>query len=345
MFFNKLNRDVDEFAKKDGYYIGAKYIGKWKEYKVYEPYTSNNEFSYTGLPLVILVNKENEIRWSTSDEAMAILDDNFFVDSFENNQREEDQIVKALEDMNDSKMVNTQIEVYFKSLMETQTDVEDEYLSLPVINMADKSNIKLQSVIISSYVQNDKKYYYCQGCIEKDYVINSLPKCKLYENVEMINSDYSMLNVIPKGEYPNLTINELKDMYYNLLDKIKTLIFVEPNNITIDESKIILDYLKLYRYLEKEEIQAYYSLKSEFIIWCLGCSAAYNLDTTKKFINNTEVENNDISLCPHCKNGLTFIQPANSLLYCSNCNKYFENNNGKVGKSVKEPHFNSNVFY
>lgn len=35
--------------------------------------------------MVILVNKENEIRWSTSDEAMAILDDNSFMDSFEEN--------------------------------------------------------------------------------------------------------------------------------------------------------------------------------------------------------------------------------------------------------------------
>ena len=54
---------------------------------------------------------------------------------------------------------------------------------------------------------------------------------------------------------------------------------------------------------------------------------------------------NNISLCPHCNNSLTFIEPANSLLYCRNCNKYFENNDGKVGKSVKEPNFNPNVFY
>ena len=46
---------------------------------------SNNEISYTELLLVILVNKENEIRLSTSDEAMAILDDNSFMNSFEEN--------------------------------------------------------------------------------------------------------------------------------------------------------------------------------------------------------------------------------------------------------------------
>lgn len=69
MLFNKFNKDVDEFAQKKGF-KGAEYIGKWKEYKVYEPYKSSNELSYTGLPLVILVNNKNEIRWSTPEEAM-----------------------------------------------------------------------------------------------------------------------------------------------------------------------------------------------------------------------------------------------------------------------------------
>lgn len=73
MFLNKLKKDVNEFVKKDGYYVKAKYIGKWKRYRVYEPRTSEREVSYVGLPLVVLVNKENEIRWSTADEAMKIL--------------------------------------------------------------------------------------------------------------------------------------------------------------------------------------------------------------------------------------------------------------------------------
>lgn len=62
-------------------------------------------------------------------------------------------------------------------------------------------------------------------------------------------------------------------------------------------------------------------------------------------LKRLEQGGNNISLCPHCNNSLTFIEPANSLLYCRNCNKYFENNDGKVGKSVKEPNFNPNVFY
>lgn len=349
MFFNNSNKNVDKFAQEHGY-KGAKYIGVWKNYKVYEPYIDDKQVSFAGLPLVILVNEKDEIRMSTSDEAMATLDDKSFMESFKENiineelnisNRQEavdaymkkfggfpfmslrglpdniiiekvkaalkndreisidfedqtdlsngnltnkndfgeinqDKIMKTLENMNNSKMVNTQIETYFNSLMETQSNTENEYLSLPIINMNDKSDIKLQSLIISFYTQDDKKCYYCQGYINKNYDIKTLPSCELFEKVELINAEISMLSVIPKGEYSNITIDELKEKYYSLLDTIKELVIKNPNNITSDESTIILDYLKLYRYLEKEEVQAYQSLKSDFLIWCLGCSSASN---------------------------------------------------------------------
>jgi len=89
MFFNNLNEEVDKFAKENGY-NGAKYVGKWKEYKVYEPYMNEKKVSYIGLPLVILVNNKNEIRMSTSDEAMATLDDKLFIESFEENKNNEE---------------------------------------------------------------------------------------------------------------------------------------------------------------------------------------------------------------------------------------------------------------
>lgn len=79
---SKTNNNVTRFAQEHGY-KDAKYIGKWKEYKVYEPYFEGNKISYTGLSLVILVNNKGVIRMSTSDEAMTILDDNSFMDSFE----------------------------------------------------------------------------------------------------------------------------------------------------------------------------------------------------------------------------------------------------------------------
>jgi len=415
MLFNKTNKDVDEFAQKHGY-KGAKYNGKWKEYKVYEPYMDENQVSYIGLPLAILVNDQGEIRISTSDEAMAIIGDDSYMESFEENiineelnisniqeavdaymkkfggfpfmslrglpdniiiekvkaalknDREisidfedqtdlsngtltnkndfeeinQDKIMKTLENMNNSKMVNTQIETYFNSLMETQSNTENEYLSLPIINMNDKSDIKLQSSIISFYTQDDKKCYYCQGYINKNYDIKTLPSCELFEKVELINAEISMLSVISKGEYSNITIDELKEKYYSLLDTIKELVIKNPNNITSDESTIILDYLKLYRYLEKEEVQAYQSLKSDFLIWCLGCSSASNALSKSKI---DEFNMSETSTCPVCNSKLIFIMPTGSPLYCKNCNKYFENNNGKAGKQIKKPTYNKDVFY
>ena len=112
-----LNKKIDEFAQNNGY-KGAKYIGNWKEYKVYEPYIDNKKVSYTGLPLVILVNNKGEIRMSTPDEAMAILDDNSFMDDFENLSKIDsnaineiiskiDEQIKKLESQKDNNVTNT----------------------------------------------------------------------------------------------------------------------------------------------------------------------------------------------------------------------------------------------
>lgn len=87
---SKNNNDVTKFAQEHGY-KGAKYIGNWKEYKVYEPYFDENQVSYTGIPLVILVDNNGDIRMSTSDEAMATLDDKSFMESFEENKINEEK--------------------------------------------------------------------------------------------------------------------------------------------------------------------------------------------------------------------------------------------------------------
>lgn len=81
----KNDKNVTEFANKYGY-NGAKYVGDWKEYKVYEPYMDEQQVSYIGLPMVILVNDKGEIRMSTSDEAMIIQDDKSFMVSYEKNK-------------------------------------------------------------------------------------------------------------------------------------------------------------------------------------------------------------------------------------------------------------------
>ena len=64
---------VIAFAKQQGY-DSAEKCGKWKGYDVYEPVFAGDDIVCVGLPLVILV-KVHEMRMSTSDEAMQILDD------------------------------------------------------------------------------------------------------------------------------------------------------------------------------------------------------------------------------------------------------------------------------
>lgn len=61
---------VNAFAKEHGY-EKAEYLKDWNGYKCYEPIMNETETSFIGLPLVILV-KNDEIRMSTSEEAMII---------------------------------------------------------------------------------------------------------------------------------------------------------------------------------------------------------------------------------------------------------------------------------
>ena len=63
-----LNK-VTEFAKEKGY-DGVQYLKDWNGYACYEPIISDSVL-FIGLSLVIMV-KGDEIRMSTSDEAMKI---------------------------------------------------------------------------------------------------------------------------------------------------------------------------------------------------------------------------------------------------------------------------------
>ena len=61
-----------QFAIDNGY-IDVSYIGKWKDFEVYEPIMNDESVSFTGLPLSIMDDGKT-IRMSTPDETMEILD-------------------------------------------------------------------------------------------------------------------------------------------------------------------------------------------------------------------------------------------------------------------------------
>lgn len=64
------------FAVEQGY-TSASYIGKWKEFKCYEPIMNEEEVAYIGLPLLILEDEKGTLRLSTPEEAMQQLEDSF----------------------------------------------------------------------------------------------------------------------------------------------------------------------------------------------------------------------------------------------------------------------------
>ena len=65
---------IIEFAKENGYQTAA-YLGEWCGFKCYEPIMSEGEISFIGLPLLILEDKEGNIRMSTPEESMQQLNE------------------------------------------------------------------------------------------------------------------------------------------------------------------------------------------------------------------------------------------------------------------------------
>lgn len=64
---------VISFVKQQGY-DNAVYLGKWKDYDVYEPVFDCADVSFVGLPFIILA-KGDAVRMSTSEEAFEQMQD------------------------------------------------------------------------------------------------------------------------------------------------------------------------------------------------------------------------------------------------------------------------------
>lgn len=179
MFFNKSNKEIDEFAQNHGY-KGAKYIGNWKEYKVYEPYIDNNQISYTGLPLVILVNDNGEIRMSTPDEAMATLDDKSFIKSFEDTKNDNkidsnvinevvsniDEQIKKLESQKDNNFTKT------SSIHEKEVDQQNEKNLFDVRNFSILNKTEEELYLAKKRFINDW-YDLLTTQLDENWVMNS----------------------------------------------------------------------------------------------------------------------------------------------------------------------------
>ena len=79
-------KEILEFANKQGLIHNyAEYLGKWKDYDVYELAISKVIYNYVGIPQYALM-KENKIRISEPEETMEILD--FFYSDENDDKRE-----------------------------------------------------------------------------------------------------------------------------------------------------------------------------------------------------------------------------------------------------------------
>ncbi|MBB5183428.1 hypothetical protein [Catenisphaera adipataccumulans] len=63
---------VKQFAKQHGYDF-ASFLSEWNGYRCYEPEFEGDGMNFVGLPLIILVSADGNIRMSTADEAMQFL--------------------------------------------------------------------------------------------------------------------------------------------------------------------------------------------------------------------------------------------------------------------------------
>lgn len=64
-----MNKTIEEFAIRNGYKT-ASFLCKWNGFDCYEPIVDEDRISFVGLPLLILVDKQGNIRMSTPDEAL-----------------------------------------------------------------------------------------------------------------------------------------------------------------------------------------------------------------------------------------------------------------------------------
>ena len=244
---SKNNNDVTKFAQDHGY-KSAKYIGNWKEYKVYEPYVSGNDISFTGLPLVILVNDKGEIRMSTSDEAMATLDDKSFMESFEENKN-----------INETKLIRENL----INLINNFKDERNKYNNTNIPNDLYLDYLEKIESILNSYNDNiddnrfANKNIINNGWISKDDAINYLFD-NIIGNITILPTD------VPQGQNLSDISAELnqyykdgyvcrkeKEMLLNIINEIKKYINsfnndsfirkyrIDNNGHEIDETKSI----------------------------------------------------------------------------------------------------------
>lgn len=257
------NNDVTKFAQEHGY-KDAKYIGSWKEYKVYEPYVSGDDISFTGLPLVILVNDNGEIRMSTSDEAIATLDDESFIKSFEDNKN-----------VNETKLIRE----HLINLITNFKKERNKYNNTNVSSYLYLDYLEKIESMLNSYSNDNDDSRFNRNIINNNWISNDDAINYLFDNI--IGNVTVLPTEVPQGHNSSDLSIQLdqyykdgyvcrkeKDMLLNIINEIKEYINSSNNDsfikkYKIDKNKHEIDETKKIKLEEKQPIEQLVKTKIE----------------------------------------------------------------------------------
>lgn len=174
--------------------------------------------------------------------------------------------------------------------------------------------------------------------IIKKYIYDSETKKWSIEDVTTTNNTDNLTN----EDMDEVKSSELQaDSRYEFYKKNEndTIWWVEKTD-TIGEHLFSFDKKKIYNLFRDYPHELTNEEKEIF-----DKENPYWVDFFKDRQQSQNNKSDNIPTCPICKNKLSFMMPNGKALHCSNCNKYFVNNNGVAGEETGSPYTRTDVLY
>lgn len=153
-----------------------------------------------GLPLVILINDKEEIRWSTADETMATLDDKSFMESYEENKR--DDVNNELNNIINN--IDSKIAELKQEQSNTSSPITDNTVHKIDTNYQDK-------------IDENRKFSIIDKSVEE--LITAKNKC-INDWLELLSTEFAELWVMNSSFY-RTKIDSILNAIIRRLKKIK----------------------------------------------------------------------------------------------------------------------------
>ena len=245
-------------------------------------------------------------------------------------------------------------------------DANDRYISTGVICLEEKKYIN--SIIdrikdeINSLNQNKKISLEQDNNYMDTFDQENVNFISMLNNKGMFHLSISSGVVVPMNHpkyyegRKNIVLD--KDEKNNYIGRRK--IEIGKDKYNIDESVIdeVIGYTKtnfdkLIDVAENQSIEMYDGVSHNIDIKIGSIYLTLSELNTKTeedrlFLNDFEskiIEILTYPRCPICKEKLNYMMPDGTTLCCNSCNKYFTNENGKVGKETSYPYMDHNADY